>query len=488
VVGNITPAVLISINPENGFAGSVNIGLLGIPQGITAIPSATFSLSAGASQSVTFGVSDSAGVGPSSIAIHATSGTLSHDATLILTAEARVHTYQNGSLLYLESGTASDTARIGLDSRWGGSIVEVSVNGNDFVNRHDTGREIQPSYRDGDNLDYNPTLAGDDIDQGTPTISYSLAADSLHIEAQPLQWYAEKYGGQLGDPIPGDVLVEQSISAVPGELNTFLVHIKATHLGNDLHTNTGQEFPAVYTNRNIGRFISYNGGAPWTNAPTTVTKLPDLGQPTPAYYIPERWGALVDDHDQGITVYVPSINPWVIGFAAIDNTTPDQGSPTDDATNYFAPLGNLSIGPGFVFEGDFYVIAGDYKLARQTIYRLHQNLNIPVIFAPFEATDQPALGATVRGITPVTGWAFADEATVTKVEILVDGSTDGQASYGQSRPDVPASMPDSPINVGFSYSLDTTKYPNGLHRIYVRVTDSSGNIAVEPSVPATFAN
>jgi hypothetical protein len=488
VAGNTTPAVLISIDPRNGFVGSVNISLQGMPQGVTAMPAGSFSLDAGASQSVTFAVSDSAAVGPSTVTIQASSGALSHNTTLTLTAEASVRAYQSGSMLYIESGTANDTARVGLDTMWGGSIVEVSLNGANLVNRHDTGREVQPSYRDGDNLNYNPTLAGDGFDQGTPTISYSLTADSLYIKAEPLQWNADKYGGGLGHPVPGDVLVEQSVSAVASEPHTFQVHIKATHLGNDIHTNTGQEFPAAYTNRNIGRFISYNGRTPWTNAPITVTQLPDLGQPNPPYFVPERWAALADAQDQGLTVYVPSVNPWFIGFAAIDNTTSDQGSPTDNATNYFAPLGNLTLGPGFVFEGDFYVIAGDYKVARQTIYRLHQNLTIPVIFSAFEATDQPSSGATVSGTTPVIGWAFADEVAVTKVEVLVDSTTDGQASYGQPRPDVPASFPESPVNVGFSYSLDTTKYPNGLHRIYLRVTDSSGNIAVAPSVPATFSN
>jgi hypothetical protein len=44
------------------------------------------------------------------------------------------------------------------------------------------------------------------------------------------------------------------------------------------------------------------------------------------------------------------------------------------------------------------------------------------------------------------------------------------------------------LNVGFHYSLNTAKYSNGSHRIYVRVTDNSGNIAIAPSVSANFSN
>jgi hypothetical protein len=81
----------------------------------------------------------------------------------------------------------------------------------------------------------------------------------------------------------------------------------------------------------------------------------------------------------------------------------------------------MSIGTGFVFEGDLYLIARDSDVARQIIYRLHQNQVIPVIFAPFETTDQRPAGAVVSGTTPVIGWAFADAVNVSKAEVLVDG-------------------------------------------------------------------
>lgn len=95
-------------------------------------------MEAGTSQSVTFAVSGSAAGGPSTITVLATSGKLSHSAQLSLTAEAVVHTYQSGTVLYLESGNATDTSRIELETTLGGSIVEVRLNGTEFVNRHDT--------------------------------------------------------------------------------------------------------------------------------------------------------------------------------------------------------------------------------------------------------------------------------------------------------------------------------------------------------------
>jgi hypothetical protein len=52
VVGNTTSSVLISTSPQNGFTGTINISLQGIPAGVNAMPAASFSLEAGASQSV----------------------------------------------------------------------------------------------------------------------------------------------------------------------------------------------------------------------------------------------------------------------------------------------------------------------------------------------------------------------------------------------------------------------------------------------------
>ena len=344
-VGTTTSPVTISVNGQTGFNGSVSIALQGIPPGVTVSPSSLFSLAAGASQSVTFSVPDSATVGTSSITVRGTGGTHSHSTQLALTADAIVRTYQIGSVLYLESGTATDIARIGLETAWGGSIVEVSLNGTEFVNRHDTGREVQPTFYDG-NAQYcsgcgpwgwNPVLAGDYHNQGTPTFTQITTAASLYTSAQPLQWYPDDKGGGAGQPIAGDVVVEQTITAVSSQPHTFKAHYKVTHLGNDLHADAPAEFPAVYTNQDYDRFVYYGDTTPWTNGAVTVTQFPAYTF-SPVLYVPEHWGALVDANNVGLTVYVPSQYPYVAGFGEPD---PGPGGPTDNADNYFVPSASL---------------------------------------------------------------------------------------------------------------------------------------------------
>lgn len=406
-------------------------------------------------------------------------------------------TRQEGSLLILQNQTSTDTIRIGLNTAWGGSIVEVSLNGTNYVNEADPGREVQPAFYDGNaqygnccgsgpvNWGWNPVLAGDRYGHGTPTLAQVVSSDSLYTRAQPLLWNPDIAGGGLSEPIAGDMLVEQTVTPVSGYSHAFQVHYRITHLGSDSHATAGQEFPAVYVNVDYDRFVYYGGPDPWTNGAVSVTEFQRLGDPAAEFmkfYVPEHWGAHVNGQNVGLTVYVPAQYPYVYGF---DN--PGPSGPTGDGTNYFAPLFIMTIKPNFVFEGDIYVIAGDYRTARQIVYELNRRVSTPDISSPFGATDTPSAGSTIGGITPVAGWTF-DNFEVASVEILVDRIVDGTASYGGSRPDVANDYPNAPTDVVFSYSLNTTKYVNGPHVLNVQVTDTNGNVAVFSDVAVVVSN
>lgn len=402
-------------------------------------------------------------------------------------------TFQQGSVLILQNQTSTDTVQIGLETAWGGSIVEVSLNGTNYVNAHDTGREVQPAFYDGNakydgcagctgSWGWNPVLGGDEYDQGTPTIAQTITSNSLYTKAQSLQWNPGAFGGGPGSPVLGDVIVEQTITPLQGHSHAFQVHYKVTHLGSDLHFDAQQEFPAVYTNADYNQFVYYGGTNPWQNGAVSTTQFQQLGQPGPIYFVPEHWGAHVNSQGVGLTVFVPSQYPWVAGF-----DSPGPAGSTGNGTNYFAPFAMETIWPNFVLEGDVFLIAGDYKAARGIVYELHQDHTAPDIFTPFGATDTPVAGTSISGVVQVAGWAL-DDQSVSKVEVLVDGITDGIASYGSSRPDVSAVYPNAPVNVGYSYSLDTTRYLNGSHVLNVKVTDSSGNAAMFADVAVTVGN
>jgi N-acetylmuramoyl-L-alanine amidase len=155
--------------------------------------------------------------------------------------------------------------------------------------------------------------------------------------------------------------------------------------------------------------------------------LPIFG---PTLYSSEHWGAFVDGNGSGLTVFVPGMSNYVGGFAA----TGDPG-PFGFGTNYFNPHTNFSFGPNSILEGDAYLVAGDVKHARQVIYDLHNSIPPVDISTPITTLDTPVPNQQLSGTFSVAGWAF-DETAVAKVDVYVDGTLAGTATYGIPRPDV----------------------------------------------------
>jgi hypothetical protein len=493
VIGNNTSVITISFTPKNGFNSPVTVMLSGLPTGVIPPSDSPWTIQPGGGQTITFSVSAAAPIGVFPLTISGTSGSISHTAQLLLTSEPVVsaHTYQAGSILYLESDSGSDVARVGLNTLWGGSIVEVSLNGTNYVNEHDTGREVQAAQWDGaaqyDNcagctgvFGWNPVQAGDKWDNGSPVLSQTVASDSIYVKTQPNQWNPDDKGGGQNVPVLGDTFVEQTISVVTNHAFTFKLHYKVTHFGTDQHANALQEFSAVYTNLDYNQFLTDSSTTPWTNSiltPVTFPQLPNFG---PTLYCAEHWGAFVDTNGNGLTVFVPGMSNYIGGFAAAG----DSG-PFGFGTNYFNPQTNFSFGPNSILEGDVYLVAGDNKHARQVIYDLHNTLPVVDISTPVLTVDSPVANQKLSGIFAVAGWAF-DDTAVAKVDVYVDGTLAGSATYGIPRPDVV--FPNLQTNVGFTFLLNTALFVNGNHIVEVRVIDTNGNVAISPDQPVSIQN
>lgn len=133
------------------------------------------------------------------------------------------------------------------------------------------------------------------------------------------------------------------------------------------------------------------------------------------------------------------------------------------------------------------MLAGTLAEIRPEIYALHKSVPIKDCFTPLGSVDLPAPNATLRGAARVAGWAY-DNVAVARVEILMDGTPVGTASYGSARPDIPKGTPNAPLNVGFQFQFDSTKYANGAHTLSVHAVDTSGNIAILREGPVVLDN
>jgi hypothetical protein len=394
--------------------------------------------------------------------------------------------YRNGTRVYLDNGTI----KVGLETAWGGSIVELAWKGTNCVNDFDTGREVQVAFYDGDTSPlcgdcqgakgWDPVQGGDWHKHGSPILVQTVGQDSIYIKSQPHHWYPDNKGGP-NNPVPGDIFIEQWVSLLPDYPTGVKVHYKVTHFGSDVHANSYQEFPAVYAKSEFNQFVYYGGTEPWTNG--DVTSLPLPPQPSsPIFYTPELWSALVNNKNIGLTVFVPGSYPYAQG------TSVPPGGPPNHGANYFKPLTFFSFAPGSVLEADIYLFGGDYRTARQAIYALKKTMPPQDPFAPDGSLDAPARDSVLKGTTAVTGWAF-DTSQVSQVDVLVDEKVVGRADYGSvQRPDVGRKWMHAPLSIGFRYTLDTTKYPNGKHSIGVNVKNPVGNVAILRRSPVVIEN
>jgi len=499
VQGATTSPITVGVTALNGFTGSVSIAIAALPSGATTAPSFPLSVSAGAKQQFTITVPATTPTGDTAVALTGTSGSTSHSATITLTTGA-VQTSQSAGILYLQSTVNGHTARIGLNTAWGGSIVEVSLDGTNFVNEHDTGREVQPALYDGAGMytsfncgpcigtwSWNPVLGGDRYDHGSPVLSSHLGAALLDITAQPLEWNPDDKGGGPNTPITSDTTVEQIVSLVPGYPLAFKIHLIVTHTGSDQHYNAGQELPAVYVNSPFSILSYYGGTNPWTNAPTTsMSSVPALPADTGDLYSSEEWAAYSDVSGQGLTVFVPGQYPFLTAFSA-----PGGGGsgPMGDTTYYFRPYTTFSFSPSTTLEEDVYLIPGNINTARSMVYDLHQSLSATNTFTPIGTVDAPSANATISGTNvPFAGWALAP-VSVTQVQLIIDGAGAIATGLNVNRPDVVAAYPNfAPLQCGWNVTFDSTKLTNGTHKISANITDASGNVAILPPVGVTVSN
>ena len=102
-VGTVSPAAMVSISGQNGFADTVNVMIKGLPPGAFATPPLPLAIASTGTQQLTIFIPPSTSAGTVSLEFDATSGMLSHNSTFNLT----VIPVSNTALLQETSGQVS---------------------------------------------------------------------------------------------------------------------------------------------------------------------------------------------------------------------------------------------------------------------------------------------------------------------------------------------------------------------------------------------
>jgi hypothetical protein len=104
-------------------------------------------------------------------------------------------------------------------------------------------------------------------------------------------------------------------------------------------------------------------------------------------------------------------------------------------------------------------------------------------FSSFGELEQPGPMESLMGNVVLQGWVY-DYDQVQRLNVYVDGVLDGSLIAGAGvklnlpRPDLAKRYPFYPFgllaNTGFEYTLDTTKYVDGVHQIVLETVDLAG--------------
>jgi len=173
----------------------------------------------------------------------------------------------------------------------------------------------------------------------------------------------------------------------------------------------------------------------------------------------------IDQQTLSFDAYVKFIEDDFLNSQRIDPQTDGRPDPRPDVRENAPQLGDLTR------DFDF-----DQPPRRPLILPEHPKTDL--ISFPTVFIDAPAPKAAVSGIVLISGWAVDNASVVgtaiSSVQVKVDGTVVGTATYGLSRPDVCVAYPGRPgcPNVGYSFSLNTSTLSAGSHTITVTATDS----------------
>ena len=132
-----------------------------------------------------------------------------------------------------------------------------------------------------------------------------------------------------------------------------------------------QQTPAVYTIASLYRIVTYDGAAPFTNAPER--QILQAARPWAVWQPTERWAALVDETGWGVGVYSPE-TPELGGGYYMGTS----GRTSDDACGalFYNTMDVLDC--NMVYDYEFWIVVGDVPTIRSWVYRNRKPAQEPI--------------------------------------------------------------------------------------------------------------
>ncbi len=368
----------------------------------------------------------------------------------LLTAGGTSAQAQEAQMSWLDNGCI----RLGVDLSIGGAITHLSETGvgKNMINSHDWGRQVQMSFYSGPNpfvpdgatvneswkgLGWNPIQSGDCFGFRSQVTTHRNDGKELYVRCIPMQWPLKK--------VPGECAFECWFRL---EGNTVRVRSRLTNQRSDQTQYQGraQELPAVYTNGEWYKLVSYVGVKPFSGAETTVLVDRDDGRGWPwrQFQTPEHWAALLGKDDRGIGVYLPDACAFTGGFAGQPK---GSGGAKDSQTGYMAPTIGEILDHNIVYTYDYTLIVGSLKEIRDHVYEREKKRTLPgwdfardrqhwichnTIDAgwPIEGALQLKLGAAYATVqSPITYWHAEDAGVLSLRASFTTSATEARLHF-----------------------------------------------------------
>jgi YD repeat-containing protein len=277
-------------------------------------------------------------------------------------------------------------------------------------------------------------------------------------------------GTTVGQAVYGDQRLDVQ-AAYPDYNNAnagFHYTLDTTALSNGEHTLTVVETNTL--NQTSSKEVTFNVENPgvlpargWIDAPASGATISGANYNVQGWYLDGVGVSKIDIMLDGITV-----GQAVYGDQRLDVQAayPDY----NDANSGF----HYTLDTTAFSNGEHTLTVVETNTLDQTSSKaVTFNIENPGVLPARSWIDAPASGATISGVNyNVHGW-YLDGAGVSMIEIQVDGTTVGQAVYGDQRLDVQAAYPDyNNANSGFHYTLDTTALSNGEHTLTIVETNT----------------
>jgi len=275
-------------------------------------------------------------------------------------------------IVYIEN----DCIRLGVNLGLGGAVTYLAEHGKkNLINSYDWGRQVQMSFysypvpfmpeghamnESWRGIGWNPIQSGDCYGHRSQIVDHRVESNEIYVKCIPMHWPLDNY--------PGECTFETWY-----RLNGTRVEVTARLNNARPDTNQyparGTELPAVYTNGEWYKLVSYVGNAPFTGAPVSelCTKENGLGWPWIGYRATEYWTALVDDNGYGLGCYNDASTRCVGGFAG----KMGAGGPKDAPTGYICPEILEVLDHNIVYTYNYALIVGTLEHIRASAAQLY---------------------------------------------------------------------------------------------------------------------